>query len=843
MTRLVSLLNRYAYEYYVLDNPTVSDKEYDALYDELVALETNTGVILHDSPTLKVGGEPLKGFKEHKHRSRLYSLDKCNNFEDLRAWLDKIIKFADQNSPPEDSSQLSFLDMPSDSHSNRPPVYFTVEYKLDGLTLCLTYDGGMLQKAATRGNGVIGEDVTEQVKTIRSVPLSIGYKGFLEVQGEGIMRLSAFEAYNRKIAQNPDDKREPLKNPRNGVAGAIRNLDPKVTRARNLDVVFYHVNYVGEGSGDGLSVGDDSDLAHSKERIVKSEGWDAALPGDGYGDTSAKREVPDRVQKACLFESPSLSPRHFPPVRQGSCENASPHSRPESPSPIPHPPINSQTEAVEFLRRNRFRTAKLFRTSDPQALIAEIQKIDRAKLDFLIDGMVIKVNDYALRKRLGFTDKFPKWAMAFKFEAEETTTRVADVVWQVGRTGKLTPLALLEPVNLGGVTVSRATLNNAADIARKKVKIGSRVFIRRSGDVIPEILGVAEDSNSDQWSVISDQESEELGVRSEERGTSEELGVRNEERGVNRTSGSLSLEHKKKDSTRSVSSTVPHSSLLTPHSRSPEPRLPNPESRDIVPPSVCPACGFDAVEIGAHLYCQNPDCPPRIIGRLAYFACDEGMNIEGVSEKTAELLYNQLNFRVPSDFYHARREDLERLDGFKNQKTANFLAAVEKSKEADLAHFIVALGIPNIGKKSALDLAKTFKSIPALAAALQERLAEIPEFGGVMAESVVRFFAENADEIARLKAAGIDPVYTERAASSGFFAGKKVVLTGTISIPRRQAAQMLEKAGAEVLSSVTQDTDYVIAGADAGAKLSKAKKLGKTILGDEEFKERITNNE
>jgi len=227
------------------------------------------------------------------------------------------------------------------------------------------------------------------------------------------------------------------------------------------------------------------------------------------------------------------------------------------------------------------------------------------------------------------------------------------------------------------------------------------------------------------------------------------------------------------------------------------------------------------------------------VARLAYFASDDGMNIEGVSEKTVELLYNNLSVRNPSDLYNIGRADLEGLEGFKEQKTANFLASVEKSKSADLAHFINALGIPNIGKKSAADLGKTFKSVPAIAAAPQERLAEIPEFGAVMAESVARFFAENADEIARLKAAGIDPKYAEREVSDGFFAGKKVVLTGTISIPRRQAADMLEKAGAEVLSSVTNDTDYVIAGADAGAKLDKAKKLGKTILGDAEFLDKI----
>lgn len=282
MKKLVETLNTYAYQYYVLDNPTVSDKEYDALYDKLLKMEKQTGVVLPDSPTRRVGGEPLKEFPQHEHIRKLYSLDKCNSYDELRQWDAKI-------------------------KEKSPDCLYTLEYKLDGLTLCLTYRDGLFAGAATRGNGSVGEDVTRQVLTIKSIPLSIPYKGTLEAQGEGIMRLSALAKYN-KIAE------EPLKNARNGVAGAIRNLDPKVTAKRNLDIIFYNVNYI-----------DDA--------------------------------------------------------------------------------VYSQRESIEFLQRNKFRTEMLYVSSDIEEIINKIDTVDRDQLDFLIDGMVIKVDDFAVRERLGYTDQ------------------------------------------------------------------------------------------------------------------------------------------------------------------------------------------------------------------------------------------------------------------------------------------------------------------------------------------------------------------------------------------------------------------------------------------------------
>ncbi len=374
---LIQIINKHNYNYYVLDNPTIADREYDKIYDELVSLERDTGVVLPDSPTLKVGDVVLEGFKKHTHISRLYSLDKCNTFEELKSWIDGINKqYGEQE--------------------------FTLEYKFDGLQMTVIYENGKLLKAATRGNGFVGEEVTNQVLTIKSIPLFINFKGKLVVQGEAMIRLSVLEEYNKTAL-------EPLKNARNAAAGAIRNLDPRVTGSRNLDMFFYGVPYI-------------------------------------EGKT-----------------------------------------------------FSTQTELMQFLVDNGFPVynySKLLNNFDD--IKTEIQKIDIEKknLDILIDGTVLKLNNIELRNDIGYTSKFPKWAVAFKFEAQELTTKLIDVVWQVGRTGKITPIGLVEPIELAGATVKRATLNNYGDIQRKKVQINANVFVRRSNEVIPEILGVASFNDS-----------------------------------------------------------------------------------------------------------------------------------------------------------------------------------------------------------------------------------------------------------------------------------------------------------------------------------------------------------
>lgn len=629
---LIAQLNKYAYQYYVLDEPTVSDKQYDELYNELLALEKETGIVFPDSPTRRIGGEPIKEFKPHTHLKKLYSLDKCNSFDELREWDAKIKKIA-------------------------PDAVYTLEYKLDGLTLSLTYENGYFKGAATRGNGETGEDVTAQVSTIKSIPLSVPYKGTFEAQGEGIMRLSALKKYNETAS-------EPLKNARNGVAGAIRNLDPKVTASRNLDIIFYNVNYI-----------EDKD-------------------------------------------------------------------------------ISSQRESIAFLKDNGFKTEMLFVSQDIEEIIGRINSVDRKALDFLIDGMVIKVDDIRLREKLGYTDKFPRWAMAYKFEAEETTTVLKDVVWNVGRTGKLTPLASLEPVELCGATVSRATLNNYGDIVRKKVKKGSRVFVRRSNDVIPEILGVAEDNG----------------------GT------------------------------------------------------------EIQKPEVCPACGAKLVEEGALLFCPNENgCPPQITGRIEHFVSKDCMDIRGISEKSVAQLYEKLDVRSVTDLYYLKADDVARLDGYKDKKTENFISSVEKSKSVALDRFINALGIENVGKKTARDLALRFKSMNALMDAERETLLEIEDIGEVVADSITSYFGKHRALIEKFREIGIDPKIEEQS-DGGVFSGKKFVLTGTLpTYTRGEATKLIENAGGEVASSVSKDTDYVLAGDNAGSKLEKARQKGIKIISEKEF--------
>ncbi len=636
---LVDILNKWAYEYYVLDEPTVSDKEYDALYDELRRMEAENGVVYEDSPTRRVGGEPLKGFQKHTHIARLFSLDKSVSEEELRAFLTRAKKLAGR------------------------ALEYTVEYKFDGLTVCLTYEDGKFVRATTRGNGLVGEDVTAQVLTIRSFPLKISYRGVLEVRGEAVIRLSVLEKYNQTAA-------EPLKNARNAAAGAIRNLDPKVTESRRPDIYFYDVNYTSDGE-----------------------------------------------------------------------------------------PM-SQTEAHEFLRKEGFKVFPYFRvckTEDEVFAAVEEIETERRNIDVLTDGAVIKANDALLRAEMGYTDKFPRWAMAYKFEAEEVTTLLEDVVWQVGRTGKLTPLALLTPVELGGATVSRATLNNYGDILRKKVKIGSRVLVRRSNEVIPEILGATEHTL---------------------------------------------------------------------------------ESRDIEKPCVCPACGSVLKEVGAHLFCPNRLCVPRIVAKLDHYASKNAMNIDGFSESTALQLVERKNVTSFSDLYALTAEDLAAIDGFKSKKINNLLTAIEKSKTPTMDAFIYAIGVEGVGRVAAKDLAAKFRSVENLKNATKEELLQMENIGEITAGAIVDYFRDegNLAELDALTAAGVAPVWSEEK-KEGVFSGESVVLTGTLSeFKRSEAQKLIEERGGVCQSSVTQKTTLVLAGTDAGSKLEKAQKLGVRIIDETEFK-------
>lgn len=639
MRELVDTLNRYGYEYYVLDNPSVPDREYDKLYDELKSLERETGERFQDSPTRRVGGDPISSFLKHEHIHRLYSLDKCVTDGELESFDERVRKIV-------------------------PDPEYTVEYKFDGLTMCLTYENGEFVRATTRGNGIVGEDVTAQALTIKSFPLKIDRKDVMEIQGEAIIRLSVLEKYN-------ETAEEPLKNARNAAAGAIRNLDPKITEKRHPEIVFYNINYAENG---------------------------------GFG---------------------------------------------------------SQLEIFDFLKRNGFKTFDFLRVcknlDEVKSAIEEIE-VGRRNIDILTDGAVVKLNSVQERDKLGYTDKFPRWATAYKFEAEEAETTLSGIRWQVGRTGKLTPLGIVAPVELAGATVRKATLNNYGDICRKHVKLGCKVLIRRSNEVIPEILGAIDESG------------EEIEKITE-----------------------------------------------------------------------CPYCGTPVVETGANLFCPNENCRPRVIGKLTNFACKDGMNIDGFSEKTAGVLYDEFGVRSFSQLYSLDKEKLLSLDGFKDKKADNLLSAIEKSKNVTLPAFIFSLGIDCVGKKTAKDLASALKNLDGLLSVTEDELVKMDDIGGITAASIVSYFKDerNKTEIEKLLALGII-VAEETETKTGVFSGEKIVLTGSLmSFTRSEAGRLIEKNGGEVQSAVTKTTTLVVAGDSAGSKLDKAKKLGITIIDEDEFRRRL----
>ena len=651
MRQLVALLNEYAEAYYNSAAPKVSDKEYDELFDELLRLEKETGIVLDDSPTRRVGFKPLSEFSEHRHLGRLWSMDKVRTEGELIEWSRRAERLRDEYNQAHPDSPL-------------PKLRYALEYKFDGLTINLTYDGGKLVQAATRGNGVTGEAILPQAMTIRTIPLTIPFKGKMECQGECYMRLSVLDQLNKS-------GEEQLKNARNAAAGALRNLDPAVTAKRRLDVCMYSVGYI-EG-----------------RELIEHE------------------------------------------------------------------------DTISFLKENNLPTSGFMELYDDiRDVYAGIKRAEtrRDSLDFLIDGMVVKIVDGATRRALGNTDRFPRWAIAFKFAAEETTTILKDVTWEVGRTGKLTPRAHLEPVELAGATISHATLNNFDDIIRKRVGIGSRVFIRRSNDVIPEITGAVPDDKPE---------------------------------------------------------------------------------REIEKPVKCPACGAHVEHRGVHLYCTNSlSCPPQIAARLAHYASREAMDIDTFSEKTAAVLVEKKGLRSIPDLYDLKASDYQEMYGFKDKNIANLMQAIENSKHPTLGAFLFAIGIPNVGSKTARDIAKRFGTLDAVRSATAEQLTEIPDVGAIVAQDVVDFFSDESisAQIDRLLAHGVTPKAEEVSSEPGLLTGKTIVVTGTMErMGRSDIEALIAKLGGKAASSVSKKTDFVVAGPGAGSKLTKANELNIKVMSEKEF--------
>ncbi len=645
MDFLVEEILKHNRNYYENDNPSISDAEYDELYYELVDLEKELNMVYENSPTKKVGGEVLSGFKKREHEVRLYSLNKVRDREQLEKWVSDVRQF----------------DKETD---------FSLEYKFDGVQLVVVYENGCFQRATTRGNGEVGEDVTEQIRCIKSIPFNIPHKEKIIVQGEGMMTLSAFNKYNKTA-------KEPLKSPRNAAAGAIRNLDLNETRKRNLDFFCYSV--------------------------LKSE-------------------------------------KTFATQKQ----------------------MNSFLKDQGFLTGDYFYICKSVDEIEEQ-----IKKVDKEKefLDIMIDGMVLKVDNTSMREEMGYTNKFPKWALAFKFEAEEMTTVLKDVVWQVGRTGKVSPLAIVEPVFLAGATVQRATLNNFEDIQRKNLSINSRVFIRRSNEVIPEVLGLAEKFEN---------------------------------------------------------------------------------SVEIKSPERCPSCNFLLQRKGPLLFCTNfHGCKEQVVNRLCHFSSRDAMNIEGLSKKTIEDFVEVLGLKNFSDIYDITYENLISLEKVKDKKANNILNSINKSKKVSFSKFIYALGINEVGVKTARDLAKTFSSVEDLKKASIEDLNNIKDVGEIIANNIGEYFDNvlNIQQIEKLFEKGVEIVYDKIEKVDSELTGLKVVVTGTLSLfDRKEAQEQLLRLGAEVISSISSKTDILIVGENAGSKLKKAQELGVKTINEDEFSKIVEKN-
>ncbi|HEO7070740.1 TPA: NAD-dependent DNA ligase LigA [Streptococcus agalactiae] len=639
MNELVSLLNQYAKEYYTQDNPTVSDSQYDQLYRELVELEEqHPENILPNSPTHRVGGLVLEGFEKYQHEYPLYSLQDAFSKEELIAF-DKRVK------------------------AEFPTASYMAELKIDGLSVSLTYVNGILQVGATRGDGNIGENITENLKRVHDIPLHLDQSLDITVRGECYLPKESFEAINIEKRANGEQE---FANPRNAAAGTLRQLNTGIVAKRKLATFLYQ----------------------------------EASP--------TQKETQDDVLKE--LESYGFSVNH-------------------------HRLISSSMEKIwDFIQT--------------------IEK-DRISLPYDIDGIVIKVNSLAMQEELGFTVKAPRWAIAYKFPAEEKEAEILSVDWTVGRTGVVTPTANLTPVQLAGTTVSRATLHNVDYIAEKDIRIGDTVVVYKAGDIIPAVLNV----------VMSKRKQQEV----------------------------------------------------------------------MLIPKLCPSCGSELVhfEDEVALRCINPLCPNQIKERLAHFASRDAMNITGFGPSLVEKLFDAHLIADVADIYRLSIEDLLTLDGIKEKSATKIYHAIQSSKENSAEKLLFGLGIRHVGSKASRLLLEEFGNLRQLSQASQESIASIDGLGGVIAKSLHTFFEkEEVDKLLEeLTSYNVNFNYLgKRVSTDAQLSGLTVVLTGKLEkMTRNEAKEKLQNLGAKVTGSVSKKTDLIVAGSDAGSKLTKAQDLGITI--------------
>ncbi|HGK7020631.1 TPA: NAD-dependent DNA ligase LigA [Streptococcus agalactiae] len=639
MNELVSLLNQYAKEYYTQDNPTVSDSQYDQLYRELVELEKqHPENILPNSPTHRVGGLVLEGFEKYQHEYPLYSLQDAFSKEELIAF-DKRVK------------------------AEFPTAAYMAELKIDGLSVSLTYVNGVLQVGATRGDGNIGENITENLKRVHDIPLHLDQSLDITVCGECYLPKESFEAINIEKRANGEQE---FANPRNAAAGTLRQLNTGIVAKRKLATFLYQ----------------------------------EASP--------TQKETQDDVLKE--LESYGFSVNH-------------------------HRLISSSMEKIwDFIQT--------------------IEK-DRVSLPYDIDGIVIKVNSLAMQEELGFTVKAPRWAIAYKFPAEEKEAEILSVDWTVGRTGVVTPTANLTPVQLAGTTVSRATLHNVDYIAEKDIRIGDTVVVYKAGDIIPAVLNV----------VMSKRNQQEV----------------------------------------------------------------------MLIPKLCPSCGSELVHFEGEvaLRCINPLCPNQIKERLAHFASRDAMNITGFGPSLVEKLFDAHLIADVADIYRLSIENLLTLDGIKEKSATKIYHAIQSSKENSAEKLLFGLGIRHVGSKASRLLLEEFGNLRQLSQASQESIASIDGLGGVIAKSLHTFFEkEEVDKLLEeLTSYNVNFNYLgKRVSTDAQLSGLTVVLTGKLEkMTRNEAKEKLQNLGAKVTGSVSKKTDLIVAGSDAGSKLTKAQDLGITI--------------
>ena len=636
MKELVELLNRYAYEYYTKDAPSVSDSEYDQLYRELVELETaHPDEILPESPTHRVGGVVLKGFTKYQHQYPLYSLQDAFSREELEAFDQRVRK-------------------------EFPSISYVCELKIDGLSISLTYENGVLVTGATRGDGSVGEDITENLKRVKDIPLVLPEPVNITVRGECYMPRASFDRVNQIRQENGEPE---FANPRNAAAGTLRQLDTKIVAKRNLATFLY-------------------------QEVSPT-------------DQSSQEGVLEKLARLGFV-------------------------------------VNQERVLAE----------------DMEQIWDFIQKVAqlREDLPYDIDGVVIKVNDLAVQEELGFTVKAPKWAVAYKFPAEEKEAKILSVDWTVGRTGVVTPTANLTPVQLAGTTVSRATLHNVDYIAEKDIHQDDTVIVYKAGDIIPAVLRVVKDKR------VSDQ--------------------------------ALAI------------------------------------------PTHCPSCQSELLhfEDEVALRCINPLCPAQIKEGLNHFASRDAMNITGLGPAVVEKLFAAQLVEDVAGIYRLSVEDLLTLEGFKEKSAEKLHEAIQASKENSAEKLLFGLGIRHVGSKVSQILLQEFHDLDQLATTDPERIASIDSLGMVVAESLKRFFAQEGSKrlLQELKEAGVNLAYLgEKVAADAALSGMTVVLTGKLErLTRSEAKAKLESLGAKVTGSVSKKTDLVVAGSDAGSKLTKAQELG-----------------